>query len=172
MRPRCRALWILVCAGLALATACSAFAQATVEQLFFIQRSANANEVHYEARVSADGTLDSKDPVEGYWLDRSDGGSRKAISPLQKIAYGWSVEANGNNTYTLKLKAFADRPLTLIRVNGHWRAQLAIAGKQAYLARLYVATAESGGMPKVLYLDIFGVDIGSAAAVQERIVKN
>jgi uncharacterized protein DUF4833 len=165
--------WIVTFAALALAfsTALS-LAQVTAEKLFFIQRSKNANEVHYDARVKADGTLDPKDPVDGYWLDKAEDGSRQAITLIQKIAYGWGVDANGNGTHTMKLKAFADRPLTLLRVKGRWRAQVAIAGKQAYMKRLYVATDESGAMPKVLYMEIFGEDAGSGAAVQERIVKN
>jgi hypothetical protein len=165
--------WIVSSAALAAAlfTGLSAHAQLTAEKLFFIQRSKNANEVHYDARVNADGTLDPKDPVEGYWINKAEDGSRKPISLIQRVAYGFSVDM-GTTTHTMKLKAFPDRPLTLARVNGRWRAQTNISGKQAYMKRLYVATDESGVMPKVLYVDVFGEDVGSGAALQEHIVKN
>ena len=117
---------------------------AHAEKLFFIQRSKNANEVHYDARVNADGTLDARNLVDGYWLNKAEDGSRQAITIIQKIAYGWSVEANGNGTHLLKLKAFPDRALTLLRVGARWRAQMAIAGKPAYMTRLYIATDEFG----------------------------
>jgi hypothetical protein len=116
--------------------------------------------------------LDPKDPVEGYWLNKAEDGSRSSITVLQRIAYGFDVDANGDGTWKMKLKAFSERPLTLVRVNGRWRGRTTIAGKQAYMTRLYVATDESGVMPKVLYVDIFGEDAGSGAAVQEHIVKN
>jgi hypothetical protein len=163
---------ILTMAVVALPGA-TAYAQVTAEKLFFIQRSKNANEVHYDARVTKDGTLDAKDPVEGYWLNKAEDGSRSSITVLQRIAYGFDVDANGDGTWKMKLKAFADRPLTLIRVGGkRWRGQTTIAGKPAYMTRLYVKTDESGVMPKVLYVDVFGEEVGSGAAVQEHIVKN
>ena len=157
--------------ALALLTAFSASAQ-SVEKLFFIQRSKNANEVHYDARVTKEGTLDPKNPVDGYWLNKAEDGSRNGISLLQRIAYGYDVSpVAANGTHTMKLKAFPDRPLTLLRVNGKWRAQVTIAGKQAYMTKLYVATDESGVMPTVLYVDVFGEEVGSGAALQEHIKK-
>jgi hypothetical protein len=149
-----------------------AYAQVTADKLFFIQRSKNANEVHYDARVTKGGTLDPKDPVEGYWLNKASDGSRSPITVLQRIAYGFDVDANGDGTWKMKLKAFSERPLTLIRVAGRWRAQTTIAKKPAYMTKLYVATDESGVMPKVLYVDVFGEEVGSGAALQEHIVKN
>ena len=160
----------LVVVALALLTAFAASAQ-SVDKLFFIQRSKNANEVHYDARVTKEGTLDPKNPVDGYWLNKAEDGSRSPITVLQRIAYGFDVDANGDGTWKLKLKAFSERPITLVR-DKRWRARTTIGGKQAYLTRLYVKTDESGVMPKVLYVDIFGEEVGSGAAVQEHIVKN
>ncbi len=162
---------VLAASSVALFTAFSALGQ-TADKLFFIQRSKNANEIHYDARVLKDGTLDPKNPVDGYWLNKAEDGSRSSISLLQKIAYGYDVEPAAGGTYTMKLKAFGDRPLTLTRVNERWRAQVAIAGKQGYMTRLYVATDESGVMPKVLYVDVFGEEVGSGKPLQEHIVKN
>ena len=163
---------LLAVLAVALSGATTAWAQVTAEKLFFIQRSKNVNEVHYDARVTKEGTLDPKNPVDGYWLNKAEDGSRSPISLLQRIAYGFDVDANGDGTHRMKLKAFSDRPLTLVRVNGRWRAQVTISGKQAYMTKLYVATDESGVMPKVLYVDVFGEETGSGKAIQEHIVKN
>ena len=163
---------VLAAFALAVLTGVSAFAGVTAEKLFFIARSKNANEVHYDARVNSDGTLDAKEPVEGYWLNKAEDGSRSPITLLQRIAYGFDVDANGDGTWKMKLKAFSERPLTLIRVNNRWRARVTIAGKQAYMTKLFVKTDESGVLPKVLYVDVFGEDAGSGSPVQEHIVKN
>jgi hypothetical protein len=172
MRHRRLLPWIvLLAAAAALLTALSAFAQGN-EKLFFIQRSKNANEVHYDARVTKDGSLDARNPIDAYWLRKAEDGSRASITVFQKIAYGYDVSANPDGTHTMKLTAFKDRPLKLVRVNGKWRAQVAISGKQAYMNRLYIATDESGVMPKVLYVDVFGEEIDSGKAVQEHIVKH
>jgi hypothetical protein len=140
---------------------------------FFIQRSKNADEVHYDARVNSDGSIDGNNPVDGYWMNKGGDGkfTRAEITTFQKIAYGWDTESTGKGTYALKLRAFKDRQMWVVRINGRARVQTTIAGKQAYLTRLYVATDESGLMPKVLYVDVFGEDAGSGAALTEHIVK-
>jgi hypothetical protein len=162
--------WILSLAALAVLalTAFSALAGGS-ETLFFIQRSKNAAEVHYDARVTNDGALDPSNPVVGYWLNKD--GSRDGITFFQRIAYGYDVAPTGKGTYALTLKAFKERPMWIVKAGGRWRVQTTIAGKQAFMNRLYVATDESGVLPKVLYVDIFGDDMASGAAIQEHIVK-
>jgi hypothetical protein len=61
--------------------------------------------------------------------------------------------------------------LTLLQVSGKWRARTTIGGKQAYLNRVYIATDESGVFPKVLYVDIFGEEVGTGNAITEHLVK-
>jgi hypothetical protein len=168
-----RARWLAAFAVLAVAasTAFSALGQ-TSQTLFFIQRSKNADEAHYDARVRGDGSLDPKDPVDSYWLNKgTDGGRRASITLFQKIAYGFDTEPTGNGTYWLKLKAFKERPMWIVSAKGRWRVQTTIAGKQAYMDRIYVATDESGIMPRVLFVDVFGEDMATGAALTEHIVK-
>jgi hypothetical protein len=155
---------------LALTIGGAALADGT-QQLFFIQRSKNANEVHYDARVDANGALQAKDPIDAYWLRKAGDGSRGPITMLQKIAYGYDVDPAAAGTYTMKLTALKERPLTLLQVGGKWRAQTTIGGKQGYLSRVYIATDESGVFPKVLYVDLFGEEIGTGAAITEHLVK-
>jgi hypothetical protein len=158
-----------------LSTALPALADnVTYDKLFFIQRSKNANEVHYDARVQKDGTLDPKEPMVGYWINKAEDGSRSPISTMQKIAYGYDVEQTKDGaSWSLRLKAFKERPMWIVKApNGKWRVQTTIGGKQAYMTRLYVASDESGVLPKVLYVDVFGEETGNGKPVQEHLVKN
>ena len=167
-----RSSWMLFLTTLALALtfAASALAQSS-EKLFFIQRSKNANEVHYDARVTRTGAL-AKDPVDAYWLRKAEDGSRASISMFQKMAYGFDVDPGpAPGTHTMRLTALKERALTLLQVNGRWRARTLIAGKQAYLKRLYIATDESGVIPTVLYVDIFGEDASTGDPIKEHLVK-
>ena len=144
------------------------------QELFFIQRSKNANEVHYDARVAKDGRLDPDQPVVGYWLNKAEDGSRKPIKLVQQIAYGFDVAPSKDGaTYGLKLKAFKERPMTIVRSDkdGRWRVQTTIAGKPAFMNRIYVATDESSLMPTVLYVDVYGEETGSGAPVHEHIAR-
>jgi len=164
--------WIAFLTAFALAflAAASALADST-SPLFFIQRSKNKNEIHYDVHLTANGGLDPKNPVEAYWLRLASDGSRGPITLMQRIAYGFDVEQAKDGTYKMKLTALKKRPLTLVQVNGKWRAQAAIGGKAAYLHHLYVATDESGLIPSVRYIDIFGEEVGTGKPVQERIEK-
>jgi len=130
------------------------------EPLFILQRSRDANEVHYDARLSADGQLDEKDPIDAYWLRKAEDGSRKPLSKIMLIAYGFEVKAPREGRYPFKLKCFSLRTTTLVRTGGHWRVETTISGQTAFLNRLFVTTDESGTFPKVLSIDLFGEDAG------------
>jgi hypothetical protein len=142
------------------------------QNLFFIQRSKNADEAVYDARVKEDGTLDPSDGVDGYFMNKGGDGtwSRADFTWIQKRAYGWETKPTGDGAQFLKLKAFPDRNMWIRKYDGRWRVETTIAGKQALLDKLYVATDESGIMPKVLYVDVFGVDAATRAPLTEHLV--
>lgn len=170
-----RRSWLLLVPALAVAitTALSAFAD-PAQKLFIIQRSKNADEVHYDARVKADGTLDAGNAVDGYWMNKNGSGgfTRDELTTFQKMAYGWDTQSTAKGAIALKLKAFKDRAMWIVNVNGRWRVQTTVAGKQAYMTRLFVKTDEGGIMPTVLYVDVFGEDATSGGPLTEHIVKN
>src|SRR4030043_353480 len=61
--------------------------------LFIIERSKNANVVHYDARLTADGKLDPKEPVIAYWILLAEDGRRKGLSWIEKkMAYGFTIK--------------------------------------------------------------------------------
>lgn len=169
MHPLRRLSSVLTVLALVLSAAAPGLARGT-HNLFVIQRSKNANEIHYDARVSASGALQAKDPIDAYWLRKAEDGSRAPITALQEAVYGYDVEPAANGTYTMRLTAFEGRPLTLVRVNGRWRARTTIAGKKAYLRRLYIVTDESGVVPKVLRIDVFGEEVRTGKALTEHLV--
>jgi hypothetical protein len=170
-----RRSWLLFAAAVALAAITPDTASAGASQkLFFIARSKSPAQVHYDAQLLADGSLDPKHTVDAYWYDRDPDGTTRTgpIKTFEKIAYGWDTEPTGNGTYAFKLRAFRDRAMWIVKVNDRWRLQTTILGKQAYLNKLYVKTDESGVIPKVIYVDVYGDDAASGAALQEHIVKD
>ena len=144
----------------------------TTAGLFVIERSKNANEVHYDAHLVNDGHLDPKEPVVAYWVRKAEDGSRDGLSWIQKqLAYGFDVKPDRAGAYTMTLVACSDRPLHLVNVGGRWRAELLIGGKKAYLTKLFVQSDESGIMPTVQYVDMFGEIVGTGAVARERLMK-
>jgi hypothetical protein len=167
-----RRRFLLLGLGLAFATPAPAHAaEITFQKLFFIQRSKNADEVHYDARVTRGGVLDAKKPVVGYWLNKTEGGSISPITLPQRVAYGFSCDLTSDGkSWRFQLEAFKERPMWVVKANdGRWRVRTTIAGKNAYMTRLFVATDESGILPKVLYVDVFGEEMSSGSPVHERV---
>ncbi len=164
-----------IIAAIVLAAFCgpagSAADDVTFTKLLVITRSKNANEVHYDARVRRDGSLDPKQPVTSYWINKAEGGGRGPITFFQRFAYGYSAKRSRDGHWTFELTAFKERPMSLVKTGLGWRAQASVAGRQAYLRSLFVATDESGWMPKVLYVEAFGDDAATGAPLQEHLVR-
>ena len=73
--------------------AAPAAAQMKTQPLFIIERSKNANVVHYDARLTADGKLDPREPVIAYWVLSAEDGRREELSWIEKKkAYGFDMK--------------------------------------------------------------------------------
>ncbi|MCC7510910.1 MAG: DUF4833 domain-containing protein [Planctomycetes bacterium] len=165
----------VVVAGLALAFfVLRADPVDTGPTLFIIQRSKNANEVHYEVQVNADGAL-ADEPVIAYWVLKAESGGREDLSFFErKMAYGFEVlPPDSSGDREMKLVAWEDRTIRLTKSkdSGKWRAATTIDGERAYLTRLYIETDESGLTPTVLHIDLFGETVDGGDPVRERVVK-
>ena len=95
--------WFAVLALLAAPAA----AQIKTSPLFIIERNMNANVVHYDARLTADGKLDRKEPVIAYWVMLAKDGHREKLNWIEKKkAYGFTIKPDPSvNGYKMTLVA-------------------------------------------------------------------
>jgi hypothetical protein len=143
-------------------------------QLFYIQRSSNSNTVVYAARLDSHGRIDPENPVDAYWRWYNVDGHKKPLNFIEKMmAYGVkSVAHDGpNGSYTFKVAALPERKLTLDEDrHGHPEALMQIGGRAVKLVYVYLQVDNSGLMPSVTALDIFGVDKLTGKAVREHVI--
>jgi hypothetical protein len=141
------------------------------QRLFVIARSKNANIVHYDLRTDARGDPDARDPLDVYWVLHEQSGRRESLSWFEKrLAYGWQVVTPVRKAgFVVRLVAFDQRLLRVIQQGSRYRALLRIAGRSAYLNRIFVGTSEGGVVPRVLYLELFGVDAQTGVPIRERL---
>jgi len=156
--------------GLALVSLLAAVAApaadlATSENLFFIKRSKNANEVHYDARVQD--CKWSRPEVDSYWRDLADDpNDYEEIKWFERRAYGFDVERSSDSTITIRLKALPKQAITARlspSVGGGCSVSVTtkIGGKDAELRSVYVYTKERFlGWPTVHYIEILGFSEG------------
>ena len=140
--------------------------------LFVIERSTNANVVHYDANIGADGQLDPRQPISAYWVMAAVDGHREELTSLEKSrAYGFTVEpSQDSNSYRLRLVAQRRRDIAIVRQGDAIRAEAVIDGHRACLKRLYVNTHKVLAIPMVKYIELFGTDLATGESVSEKVL--
>ncbi|KAF0696254.1 Aste57867_12952 [Aphanomyces stellatus] len=142
---------------------------------FIIQRSNNANTVVYKGNLSSD-ALDAKSPLHVYWIMYALPGPPFPTEELNVIerntAYGATTSPSTSTPgeYDLALASLKDRRITLVvDSTRRVRARTTIDGRaNVYLERVFVQSTTSWGLPKVEYVEIFGVDPASGDSVYEK----
>ena len=190
-----RATWRFAALGLLAATACAgdanyggatlaegsaaarpalfpAAAQPETQPLFIIERSKNANVVHYDARLNADGKLDPKEPVIAYWIMLAEDGRREDLNWIEKKkAYGFDIKPDpSGNGYKMTVVAAPDRPITVRKEGDAACAELVIDGRPAVLEKMYINSADGLTGPKVRYIELHGKDVKTGEKRYEKIV--
>jgi hypothetical protein len=140
--------------------------------LFLIERTTNANVVHYEAKIT-DGKLNPKEPVIAYWIMAAEHGQREKLSFLElHEAYGFSTQRDDGpgDSYTIRIVSDRHRPIHITLKDGAAVAQTTIGGHPAYLQRIFITTHKVLGMDKTLYATMYGADIATGEKCSEKIV--
>ena len=142
-------------------------------RLFYIQRSNNANTVIYDANIQKDKKLDPEKPVNVYWIRYAERGQNEGLSMLQwRLAYGYTHRqmTKPAECFDISLNAFDKRPIKIMYEAGKPVAIIQINGRHARLQKVLVQIAPGTRIiPRVLYIDIFGVDPEQETPVFERI---
>lgn len=138
-------------------------------QLFYVQRSPNANTVIYAAKLDAQG---APQDVEAFWRKFNIDGSKQPLNFIERMmAYGVRVQ-NRKTPITFTIAALPERKLTLTQdAQHHPQALMQIGTHTVKVAYVYLQVVEGGLMPDVPSLDIFGTDIASGKAVHEHLVR-
>ena len=147
--------------------------QKKTQPLFIIERSKNANVVHYDAQLIADGNLDSNEPVIAYWVLLAEDGRREELNWIEKKqAYGLYIEPNPSvNGYKMTLVAVPEGQITVRKDGDTVRAELVIDGHPSVLEKIYINATDGLLGPKVLYIELYGKDLKTGEKRYQKIVK-
>jgi hypothetical protein len=147
-------------------------AQIRTWPLFIIERSKNANVVHYDARLTADGKLDPKEPVIAYWVLLAEDGRREELSWIEKKkAYGFTIKPDRSvKGYEMALVAAPERQITVKKDKDAVRAEVVIAGRPSVLEKMYINASDGLTGPKVHYIEIYGKDLQTGEKCREKMV--
>lgn len=139
-------------------------------QIFYVQRSLNSNTIVYAARLGADGALDAKRPVDVYWRRYNDEGERKELSSLERsMAFGVKTEpaADQPGGFMVRVVSYPKRAALLRLVDGRPRLEMTVAGVPARLDHAYLDVDDSGSVPSVNRVDLYGVALADGRPLKE-----
>jgi hypothetical protein len=141
------------------------------QSIFIIERSTNANVIHYDAKIGKDGAFDPKEPVVAYWVMVAEGGGRQELSKLEKSrAYGFTIRKDSSGeTYWMTLVSQKRRAIHIYQEGGRVRAVTHIGAHEAYLRKIYVKTRRSGLLRTADYFELFGRDLVTGQDCYEKV---
>ena len=149
----------------------SVWAGGTNQSLFVIERSKNANVVQYDARLTADGVLDPKEPVEVYWILLAEDGRHEKLSPVGRMGYGFDIKRDASGkSWVMTLAAYRKREITVRQTGTVVRAEILIDGKPSILEELYINATEGRFLPTVNYVELFGKDLETKEKRYEKLL--
>jgi len=140
--------------------------------LFYIQRSSNINAIIYDANLGIDKKLDPKNPIHTYWMLYTQGGKKQELTGIQRsLAYGLHTRPNPAEAGSYDGYFFAYRKrrfVVKLNVKGEPIALFPINGKMQILKKVFVKVDESGIMPSVIYVELWGRDVLTDKEVYEK----
>ena len=140
------------------------------DALFHVERNTNANIIQYDAQLEADGKLNSKKPVVGYWVRLAEQGQVKKMNWIQRrFVYGFKAKLNKKeNTATLKMVADIGRIITVKRDGEDFRAVTEIDGVESYIERVFFHASGKGMSARLDYVEFYGTAMNSLDEKYER----
>ena len=141
-------------------------------RLFFVQRSSNINTILYDANLGDDKKLDPRNPVHTYWIRYTEGGKKQELTSIQRtLAYGLHTKATlgESGSYDGHFLAYRKRKFVVkMNAKGEPVALFLINGRMQILKRIFVKVDESGIMPSVVYIELWGRDAVTDKEVYEK----
>jgi hypothetical protein len=143
----------------------------TAERLFYLQRNANTNTVVYDANLTPNKDLDTKNPIKVYWISYEKGGIIEDLNYEQRtLAYGVKTKAIAKNHYEFTLVAYKKLIFTL-QLDTHKQpiVTVTVNAKPMKVHRIFIQ-AEGKLKPEVQYIDFYGTDPVTNATIHEKFV--
>jgi len=141
--------------------------------IFYVQRSLNSNTIVYTARLDADGKLDARRPVEVFWRRFNDDGEKRDLSSLERnFAFGVKSEpAPGQpGSFLMRVVSYQKRPALLKIVDGKPRLEGKVSGVPCRLDHAFLDVDESGSVPSVTRVHLYGFSLATGELVKESFI--
>jgi hypothetical protein len=142
--------------------------------LFYLQRSKNANTIVYAANMTASGQIDPKNPVEVFWRVFDEDGRRHGLNFIERtLAYGAAQRpvADHPGEFDVNIVSLPEVKFRIdVDESGRPEATLMFGNRTVRAISAYVEIDETGLIPELVSLDIYGIDKASGRVLHERML--
>lgn len=143
------------------------------EELFVIERNRDANTVHYEVNLEANGHLSLKNPIEVFWIKSEQNNQKESLTWVQrKYGYGIKIKENNKDYVNFVLVCQKDKLLTLKKgKDQEFRVFVKLQNEEVILEKITINFDEGGSfmIPKVNHIVIHGYKETDGTKVEELI---
>ena len=141
------------------------------QTIFVIERNKNKNTIYYDVNILQNGKIDQENPIDAYYIHYASDNKRAELNLIErKLAYGYSIDNAGENSFYIHLKAYKERKILLIQdYQNNVFGIMKINGKNAILKKIYVF-AKPDLYTSVVYIELFGEDCKSKKSIYEKII--
>lgn len=139
--------------------------------LFYIQRNQNQDTIVYRVNRTPDGRINSRLPMEAYWIKYTEGGIRRELNHLQnKLAFGYDSDQISEDLYQFQFVAYPSLKLYIARTaEDRFESHFRMDGRMVRLKHIYVYAVEFGVFPDVKYIEFYGEEINTGLSVYNKI---
>ena len=164
---------LVICALTIQFTACRAVAYSCVKSahLFHIERNKNGNVVYYDVCLNNNGDIAASNPALAYWV--LENGKREELGLVDRtFAYGILFQGKAvNGGESFSIAALKKIHFRIETISKEYKAVASINNRDMIIERIYVNSKEHYlGLPKVVYVDIYGWTREGNIPVKERLL--
>ncbi len=143
------------------------------KKLFKIIRSRDVDEIMYDINLTNTGTIDISNPVNIYWVKKTENGNTESLTRIQKkYAYGLKFSNVSEEKADFEFVSFLDRSFFIRKAPDHiYKVYTNLDNKKIELSSLFIEfEGNSFWFPKIIKVELRGVDITNGKPIIETIV--
>lgn len=139
--------------------------------LFYIQRNQNQDTIVYRVNRVSGGLINSRLPMEAYWIKYTEGGIRRELNDLQnKLAFGYDSQMISNDLFQFQFVAYPLIDFYVVRTEGdRYETHCKMNDRMVRLRNIYVYAVEFGVFPDVKFIEFYGEDLQTGLAAYNKI---
>jgi hypothetical protein len=140
--------------------------------LFWIERSKDANKIYYVVNVDESGSLDKEDPIDIYWIKHENHGEKEPLTWIQsRLAYGIRYLKVSEEEVEFQFVSYKKIKLLLKQTSDGYSVFMKLNNRLMELQKVFVQIDGGSFMfPKIPYVKLYGINPKTDKKIHDTII--